>query len=68
MGVDVARLLDRALEMADACRLAEGNPGLELGLSLGENWRDGRDKVCIDAEPVGFGLWAEQLLAESTGK
>jgi len=68
MGVDVARLLDRAQEMADGCRHAEGNPGLELGLSLGENWRDGRDKVCIDAGTSSFGLWAEQLLAESTGK
>jgi len=68
MGVDVARLLDRAQEMADGCRHAEGNPGLELGLSLGENWRDGRDKVCIDAGASSFGLWAEQLLAESTGK
>ena len=68
MGVDVARLLDRAQEMADGCRHAEGNPGLELGLSLGENWRDGRDKVCIEASSSGFGLWAEQLLAESTGK
>jgi glucose-6-phosphate isomerase len=68
MGVDVARLLGRAQEMADACRLAEGNPGLELGLSLGENWRDGRDKVCIEDSAAGFGLWAEQLLAESTGK
>jgi transaldolase / glucose-6-phosphate isomerase len=68
MGIDVARLLLRAQEMADACRLAEGNPGLELGLSLGENWRDGRDKVCIAPSPGGFGLWAEQLLAESTGK
>jgi len=68
MGVDVARLLGRAQEMADACRLAEGNPGLELGLSLGENWRDGRDKVCIEESAAGFGLWAEQLLAESTGK
>ena len=68
MGVDVARLLDRAQEMADGCRHAEGNPGLELGLSLGENWRDGRDKVCIDAGGSSFGLWAEQLLAESTGK
>jgi transaldolase / glucose-6-phosphate isomerase len=68
MGVDVARLLDRAQEMADACRHAEGNPGLELGLSLGENWRDGRDKVCIEESAAGFGLWAEQLLAESTGK
>jgi transaldolase / glucose-6-phosphate isomerase len=68
MGVNVARLLDRAQEMADGCRHAEGNPGLELGLSLGENWRDGRDKVCIDAGASSFGLWAEQLLAESTGK
>jgi glucose-6-phosphate isomerase len=68
MGVDVARFLDRAQEMADGCRHAEGNPGLELGVSLGENWRDGRDKVCIDAGASSFGLWAEQLLAESTGK
>jgi hypothetical protein len=68
MGIDVDRLLLRAIEMAEACRLSEGNPGLELGLSLGENWREGRDKVCIAPNPGGFGLWAEQLLAESTGK
>src|SRR5437660_1216730 len=68
MGIDGSRLLLRAQEMAEACRLADGNPGLELGLSLGENWRDGRDKVCIESTPGGFGLWAEQLLAESTGK
>ena len=37
------------------------------GSSLGEGWRDGRDKVCLP-NPGGFGLWAEQLLAESTGK
>jgi hypothetical protein len=54
--------------MAEACRLAEGNPGLELGLALGEGWREGRDKICIEQSPGGFGLWAEQLLAESTGK
>jgi hypothetical protein len=68
MGVDVGRLLDRAEETAEACRLAEGNPGLELGLALGEGWREGRDKICIAPSPGGFGLWAEQLLAESTGK
>jgi hypothetical protein len=68
MGIDVERLLLRAIEMAEACRLSEGNPGLELGLSLGENWREGRDKVCIAPNTGGFGLWAEQLLAESTGK
>ena len=68
MGVDVDTLLQRAIEMAEACHLAEGNPGLELGLSLGQNWQDGRDKVCIAPHAGGFGLWAEQLLAESTGK
>jgi hypothetical protein len=67
MGVDVAGLLDRACEMAEACRLDDGNPGLELGLSLGESWSDGRDKVCLPDAGV-FGLWVEQLLAESTGK
>jgi transaldolase/glucose-6-phosphate isomerase len=68
MGVDVARLLQRTQEMVDACRGAEGNPGLELGLSLGSGWRDGRDKILINPTPGGFGLWAEQLIAESTGK
>jgi hypothetical protein len=68
MGVDVTRLLERAQEMAEACRLAEGNPGLELGLALGEGWREGRDKICIGSSDGNFGLWAEQLIAESTGK
>ena len=54
--------------MMEALRLEEGNPGLELGLQLGEGWQSGRDKICIDSHPSGFGLWAEQLLAESTGK
>jgi transaldolase/glucose-6-phosphate isomerase len=68
LGVDLTRLLERAVEMADACRLPdEGNPGLELGEALGKGWHAGRDKVCFDA-PYGFGLWLEQLLAESTGK
>src|SRR5262249_52642508 len=30
MGVDLTVLLERAIEMGDACHLAEGNPGLEL--------------------------------------
>jgi transaldolase/glucose-6-phosphate isomerase len=67
MGADARRLLLRAQEMAEACRTADGNPGLELGQSLGANWLDGRDKVVFE-DLNGFGLWAEQLLAESTGK
>ena len=65
MGLDVHRLLDRAEEMREACRFDEGNPGLDLGLALGEGWREGRDKVLVQGD---FGLWVEQLLAESTGK
>ncbi len=68
MGLDPGRLLDRADEMGQACRLADANPGLELGLELGEGWAEGRDKVLLTGSPGGFGLWVEQLLAESTGK
>jgi transaldolase / glucose-6-phosphate isomerase len=67
MGVELPRLRERAQEMVEACRGAD-NPGLALGLAFGENWREDRDKVCINPNPGGFGLWAEQLLAESTGK
>ncbi|MGZ4400353.1 MAG: glucose-6-phosphate isomerase [Gaiellaceae bacterium] len=68
MGIDLERLLGRAIEMAEACRGEQGNPGLELGLELGEAWREGRDKVCIPLHDSGFSLWTEQLIAESTGK
>jgi transaldolase / glucose-6-phosphate isomerase len=68
MGADAARILERAQEMREACRSGEGNPGYELGRQFGEGWRDFRDKICIADTPGGFGLWAEQLIAESTGK
>jgi transaldolase/glucose-6-phosphate isomerase len=67
MGLDLERLLDRAVQMAEACR-AETSPGLDLGLQLGAGWQEGRDKVCIPETEGRFGLWAEQLIAESTGK
>ena len=67
MGIDLERLLGRAEETLEACRVAEGNPGLELGLELGAGWREGRDKV-VFPDRDGLGLWLEQLLAESTGK
>ena len=66
--LDARALLERADAMAGWCRLGEENPGFQFGLELGENWMEGRDKVCIDEVPGNFGLWAEQLLAESTGK
>ena len=68
MGADLERLFERVDEMVEACHGEEGNPGLELGLSLGNGWREGRDKITINPNTGDFGLWAEQLLAESTGK
>jgi Phosphoglucose isomerase len=69
MGADAARLLEQASAMCEACRSGKDNPGYELGRQLGEGWREGRDKICIaESGGGGFGLWAEQLVAESTGK
>jgi glucose-6-phosphate isomerase len=68
MGVDLERFLDRVDEIVEACHGEDGNPGLDLGLELGHGWAEGRDKITINPNTGGFGLWAEQLLAESTGK
>ncbi len=73
LGLDVERLLDRAKRMADQCRQRESieaNPGAFLGTAMGALATAGRDKVTIVASSplVTFGLWVEQLLAESTGK
>jgi glucose-6-phosphate isomerase len=67
MGIDIERVLASGERMAEACR-GEANPGVQLGLELGERWLEGRDKVCIEDTAGNFGLWAEQLIAESTGK
>ena len=67
MGIDVERLLTNGERMAEVCR-GEDSPGLQLGLQLGDGWHEGRDKVCIPETEGRFGLWAEQLIAESTGK
>ena len=70
-GVDVATLLDEAAVVRPALAGDTGNPGLELGLALGAGFAAGRDKVVLadtGSGIVGFGDWAEQLIAESTGK
>ena len=73
IGVDVARLLASASDMADRCAptvpISE-NPGARLGTILSEAALGGRDKVAIVSSRSisALGLWAEQLLAESTGK
>jgi transaldolase/glucose-6-phosphate isomerase len=68
MGVDLDRLLRNAEKMVEACRRDDGNPGFVLGRQFGSGWEEGRDKICVPETDGGFGLWAEQLIAESTGK
>ncbi len=70
-GADVPALLAEAAEAADACRDdVHLNPGFLLGAALGELALAGRDKVTFVAASDwnAFPDWAEQLLAESTGK
>ncbi|HVY09345.1 MAG TPA: glucose-6-phosphate isomerase [Mycobacteriales bacterium] len=70
-GVPVGELLDAAEAVAKTLAGDYGNAAVALGAALGEYGVDGHDKVVIaDAGSgiVGFGDWAEQLLAESTGK
>jgi glucose-6-phosphate isomerase len=77
-GVDIGELLDQAAAVSG--QLAEDsdvNPGLILGAVLGGSHHAGapegtfRDKIAIadfGSGINGFGDWAEQLIAESTGK
>jgi transaldolase / glucose-6-phosphate isomerase len=70
VGVDVRAVLESAAVAAANCQLQEGNSGLWLGIALGELARHGRDKLTfvVDHPLSSFGLWVEQLVAESTGK
>ena len=74
MGQDVVG--DHRLVAGHARRLGAGrdgaaaNPSVALGLVMGAGARDGRDKLTLVVPPAldAFGLWIEQLIAESTGK
>ena len=73
MGLDLERLLASARRMATACESnvpTNSNPAAWLGVIMGLLAKQGRDKVSLVASPqiASFGLWAEQLIAESTGK
>lgn len=69
IGLDVPALLDSAIREIEASE-AEQYEGLTLGVIMGELAAAGRDKLTIIASPTlePFGDWAEQLIAESTGK
>jgi glucose-6-phosphate isomerase len=70
-GVPISELLDQAAALAPSLAADSDNPAFSLGTALGGFGVAGHDKVVIaDAGSgiVGFGDWAEQLIAESTGK
>jgi glucose-6-phosphate isomerase len=70
-GVDVTELLDQAEALFAALERDKDNPGLALGVALGAAAKAGRDKVALVDDGTGItglGDWAEQLIAESTGK
>lgn len=70
-GVDIDRLLEDAEEAIDVLLVDEDdNIGLRLGACLAGT-SPLRDKLIfsvLDSRLPGFGDWAEQLIAESTGK
>lgn len=72
-GADVRSLLGRGTSIASGCLTdtsAEENPGALLGTAMGALASEGRDKLTFIASPsvAAFGMWADQLIAESTGK
>jgi glucose-6-phosphate isomerase len=72
IGLDLDALLASALAMLGACREPDPalNPGVSLGIAMGTLAQAGRDKLTFlaDDEIASLGAWAEQLIAESTGK
>jgi transaldolase/glucose-6-phosphate isomerase len=72
-GIDVRSLVHHTLAMVRSCGAdvpPQENPGVQLGLAMGLAGLEGRDKVTIFSSKkiADFGAWAEQLIAESTGK
>ena len=73
IGVDCRELLQRVTQMASRCEAGVGarnNAGGWLGAAIGAMALEGRDKLTLITSPAiaSFGLWVEQLIAESTGK
>jgi glucose-6-phosphate isomerase len=74
MGQNIGALVGWAIAMQSASEPGLGgaltNPSVALGLAVGGAARAGRDKLTLilPAALEPFGLWVEQLLAESTGK
>ena len=70
-GMNLRAFAESAARMAQQCQFdSKKNPGLALGAFLASNAHAGRNKVTLitSDEYSIFGMWVDQLLAESTGK
>ena len=72
-GIDISRLLGDALVLLSSIQpfiRAAQSPAVRLGAAIGTLAMRGRDKLTFILPPAlsSFGLWIEQLIAESTGK
>lgn len=71
-GVDVGALLDEAAAVApELARDSADNPAVVLAAAMAAAHNAGAEKLVLadtGSGLVGFGNWAEQLIAESTGK
>ncbi len=73
MGINLEKLLSRASAVVKECRSGiplKNNPGVVLGVIMGQMALSGRDKLTLllPGPIASFGMWLEQLIAESTGK
>lgn len=71
IGMDVKKILHSADEMRKQSKFETvQNPAAQIGLLMGEAHNEDIDKMTfiLSSEIATFGYWAEQLIAESTGK
>lgn len=69
-GLDAKRLIEEAKKQGDAFKAGTNKAAFELGALIGAAYAEGKDKLTLlmPKDIDTFGLWVEQLVAESTGK
>jgi glucose-6-phosphate isomerase len=71
IGIDIADVVHAAAQVEQRCAQdTDDNPAVDLACFIYDNYLAGRDKMSLVMPPSGqvFGLWLEQLIAESLGK
>ncbi len=73
MGLPVKKIIERIKDESDSARTENSDfvtPAVLLGLVMGEGSKIGRNKLTIvmSKKIYSYGLWVEQMIAESLGK